>query len=570
MSQIRSTLRLIDRIEQAQASGQAVILRGNTGDLFVGPDGNPTWLRLVLASWAASQDRGTVCYSPAGGAQPLTPPDYQPIRLQLPQHDLPPVPAIENLLREVRRAKDQPVQVILDWAEHALPDLGEMTGPDQDRVVELLADFVAAPQVIERGHRLLLIARVGGLDERLARLPGVVVLDVPHPNYAERLAFINRLLTSQVVEPLLLEDGLSAEAFATLTGGLTLDDLQRGRRLSRCGGPLGRSWAQAAKIDTLRRQGSDGPVVYEPGNGLADASGLPQFRYLIDRARRAGRYPRAIMAAGPPGVGKTLLARILGDVLGIPVVGLGNFRSRYVGETERNLAERLELVESLSPCVLHIDEIDQAVGHRQEGDSADGGTSERALASLMTFLGDRTRSEHVTVFATTNRPDLLDSAMFDRFTIIPVLHPTPIESAGILRIAAEREGRTIDEASAIKVIENFGMVLTGRVLVDVLDEAMTAADLEGETTAIGAHHLEETLADLNMALDPQEHEHLALRAIAMTSFKRYLPWRAARALGDPVHWQAYLLPLLNDAGTDLDMAKVNARLAVLEGRGGRR
>jgi hypothetical protein len=556
---------LIQRIDRAHVGARAAILQGNTGDLFVGPDGNPTWLRLVLASWGAGQGRGTVSYSPVRGAQLLTPPGCDPLRLPLPGREQQPTVAIEELLRDVRRYGDSAL-VILDWAEHPLPDQHEMVDPDRDRTVELLADFVTDPQAIERGHRLVVIARAGGVDPRLSRLPGFELIEVTLPNHAERLAFINRLLDPKVGEPLRLEEGMTADSFATLTGGLSLDDIHRGRRVSHCTGPIGRTWAQATKIDRRRSSSGQGLTVHEPGNGLADLSGLPQFRYLVQRAMKVGRFPRAILASGPPGVGKTLMARAIGDIMGIPVYSLGNFRSRYVGDSESNLERNLRDVESSAPCVLILDEIDQLVGRRQEGDSADAGTSERSLAMLMTFLGDRNRSEHVTIFATTNRPDLLDSAMFDRFTIIPVLHPTPIEAAGILTVAARVEGRSIDEEEATKVIENHGELLTGRVLVDVLDEAMTAADLEGETTSVGASHLGEALADLNMALDPEEHEHLALRAIKMTTFKRYLPWRAAQALGEPSYLPSYLVPLLDDNGTDIDMSKLNARLSELERR----
>jgi Cdc6-like AAA superfamily ATPase len=565
MSQTPSTLQLIERVNRAHIGARAAILHGNTGDLFVGPDGKSTWLRLVLASWGAGQGQGTISCSPVRGAQLLTPPGHEPLTLHLPHREQQPTAAIEDLLREVRRSEDS-VLVILDWAEHPLPDLHDMVDPERDRMVELLANFVSDPHAIERGHRLVVIARAGAVDRRLARLPGFELIDVPLPNHAERLAFVNRLLDPKVGEPLRLEDGMTAEAFATLTGGLSLDDLNRGRRFSRCAGPIGRAWAQTTKIDRRRSSSSQGLTVHEPGNGLADVSGLPQFRYLVERAMKVGRFPRAILAAGPPGVGKTLMARAIGDVMGIPVYSLGNFRSRFVGDTESNLEHLLRDVESSAPCVLILDEIDQLVGHRQEGDSADGGTSERSLAMLMSFLGDRNRSEHVTIFATTNRPDLLDPAMFDRFTIIPVLHPTPIEAAGILAVAARVEGRIIDTESATKVIANYGQLLTGRVLVDVLDEAMTTADLDGESTAVSASHLDETLADLNMALDPLEHEHLALRAIKMTTFKRYLPWRAAQALGEPVYLPSYVTSLLHDDRMDIDMNKLNSRLNELEGR----
>jgi hypothetical protein len=159
---------------------------------------------------------------------------------------------------------------------------------------------------------------------------------------------------------------------------------------------------------------------------------------------------------------------------------------------------------------------------------------------------------------------LLDPAMFDRFSIVPVLHPDPQEAAQILQIAAGRQGRQVDIADARAVVEEFRGLSTGRVLVDVVERAMVLAQLDGSPTEIGRGHLARAFADLLMALDPLEHEFLALRAIELTTFRAFLPWNAARWLGEEPHLPAYLRPLLGVDG-DIDPDRLRGRLQELVG-----
>lgn len=549
----RSTLRLLARLEAAQATGQAVVLDGNTADVFVAPDASPRRLEYLLAGGAAAAGRGCVIISPVAGARQLTPPGCSPVPLQLPAAGMPPAQAAEAVMGALATSA-RPVLVILDWAE--LYDQ-----PDAARLVELAGACTGEPGFAAGGHRLVIIGRTDGPDERLTRLPGVCRVEVPLPDHTERLCMLERLCRADAERPLRVADGLGVDRLATLTGGLRLDDLLRARDASTVDRPLDLAWVQTKKTAALARV-SDGLRVSPPGAGMTDVAGLPQMRRLIDECRATGRAPQRILLAGPPGVGKTLVVCAIADELGLPAVALGQFRSRWVGDSERNLERVLATVEALSPCVLHIDEFDQAIGQRNTGASADGGTSERIYQQLLTFLGDNQRAERVTVIGTSNRPDALDPAMFDRFTIIPVLHPTPEEAVAILEVAARRAGRQIDAAAARALIEAHGGLLTGRVLVAVLERAMVFADPSAPT--IGAEPLGQAFADLLMALDPVEHELLALTAIRLCSFRSHLPWVAARDRGEQPHIPAYLDPLLDEHG-ELQIDRLGARLAELKG-----
>lgn len=389
------------------------------------------------------------------------------------------------------------------------------------------------------------------------------MINVELPDYGERHAFIERALSPTRGTAMQLAEGMTSDGLASLSGGLQLNDLARARAQSLSGSPIGRDWVQAEKAEALGRSAGGSLTVYPPGGGFNDIAGLPQVRRIVEESRDSGLVPRRILFCGPPGVGKTLCVTAVADELGLAATALGNVRSMWVGESERNLGRLINAAEALAPVVLHIDEIDQAIGPRQTGQSADGGTSERLLGRIMTFLGANTE-KRITVIATSNRPDLLDPAMFDRFTIVPVLHPTPIEAAHILDIAARREGRQVDRAQAEAAVRKHNGLLTGRVLVDVLDRAITFAAVEGGQLTIEQRHLDDAFDDLQMAVDPLEHERLALLAISLTTFKSYLPWEAAQHFGMKPELPPYLPPLLDGNGR-IDQGKLRSRLDALAG-----
>ena len=96
---------------------------------------------------------------------------------------------------------------------------------------------------------------------------------------------------------------------------------------------------------------------------------------------------RGVLLIGPPGTGKTMLARAIGRLVGLPVVDfrISSLMNSYLGETERRFARAFATLEAMAPNVVFIDEIEKAFGGSSE---RDGGTMMRCTGSLLTWLSE--------------------------------------------------------------------------------------------------------------------------------------------------------------------------------------
>ena len=133
----------------------------------------------------------------------------------------------------------------------------------------------------------------------------------------------------------------------------------------------------------------------------ADIGGLEVLKGWLDQRHRAfseeaRRYglplPRGVLLVGPQGTGKSLTARAIAHSWGMPLLRLdvGRLFAGLVGASEARTREMIQRAEAMAPCVLWIDEIDKGFGLGMGGAGADGrsdgGTSQRVLASLLTWM----------------------------------------------------------------------------------------------------------------------------------------------------------------------------------------
>jgi SpoVK/Ycf46/Vps4 family AAA+-type ATPase len=141
---------------------------------------------------------------------------------------------------------------------------------------------------------------------------------------------------------------------------------------------------------------------------FADVGGLRALRRWLELRRKPFLdpqpgldRPKGIMLLGVQGSGKSLAAKAVAGVWGVPLLRLdfGTLYNKFFGETERNLRESLAAAESMAPCVLWIDEIEKGIAGDAAGGS-DGGVSRRVLGTLLTWLSER--KSGVFIVATAN------------------------------------------------------------------------------------------------------------------------------------------------------------------------
>jgi|WetSurMetagenome_2_1015567.scaffolds.fasta_scaffold06950_3 ATP-dependent 26S proteasome regulatory subunit len=121
--------------------------------------------------------------------------------------------------------------------------------------------------------------------------------------------------------------------------------------------------------------------------------------------------PRGIILHGPPGTGKTMFAKACAKALGIPMIHLtpSDLYRGIVGESEGRIKHLTELIESLAPVVVFIDEVDQLFQRREAVASTDSGVNRRILNGLLMWLGDKNRGTYV-IGATNRVMDMDDAA----------------------------------------------------------------------------------------------------------------------------------------------------------------
>jgi cell division protease FtsH len=213
--------------------------------------------------------------------------------------------------------------------------------------------------------------------------------------------------------------------------------------------------------------------------------------------RLGGRIPKGVLIVGPPGSGKTLLARAVAGEADVPFFFLSGseFVEMFVGVGAARVRDLFEQAKEKAPCIVFIDELD-AIGKSRAGATGFiGGHDEReqTLNQLLVEMDGFDSSKGVIIMAATNRPEVLDAALlragrFDRQVVVD--RPDVRGREAILRVHA-RHVRLAPEVS-LQVIAARTPGFAGADLANILNEAALLAARKGKD-AVEQADLEEAI-----------------------------------------------------------------------------
>ena len=438
------------------------------------------------------------------------------------------LPLVETFARK-KLAEGAKVALVIDFAESIAPaqDFAGMGAEDRYALVTLVR-WAQDPQFRRGECAICLVAEnVAELSPRLSRNPYVATIEVPLPDEADRLDYIQWKFKDKA--PAAMSD-LTYESLAKRTAGVSRAQLDRILGEALAGVRLTDEAVKQRKKEIIQAECHGLLEFIEPRFNLDYVAGHEKCKSMLRAASSALRngdtdvVPMGYLIAGPIGTGKTFLATCFAGEIGIPVVKFLNFRSQWQGVTEGNLEKIFNLLRAMSPVAVMIDEADAFLGNR--GQSGDSGTSARVFASIAAFMGNTEFRGKIVWFLLTCRPDLLPVDLKRQGRAeehLALFYPeTKAERAELVKVMAKKAGVTLELAADTEFLPAGVERLSGADIEAMLVRAKFRA-LTNARRAVTKEDLDATLADFIPPSYPAEVELQTLAAIVECTSRELIP-----------------------------------------------
>jgi cell division protease FtsH len=325
-----------------------------------------------------------------------------------------------------------------------------------------------------------------------------------------------------------------------------------------------------------------GRVTFEDVAGVDEAK--ESLQEIVDFLRDpqkfqklGGRIPKGVLLVGPPGSGKTLLARAIAGEAGVHffTISGSDFVEMFVGVGASRVRDLFEQGKKNAPCIIFMDEIDAVGRHRGAGLGQGNDEREQTLNALLVEMDGFVSNEGVILIAATNRPDVLDPALvrpgrFDREIVVG--NPDIVGREHILKVHVRKV--PLAPGVDLKVVARGTPGFSGADLMNLVNEAALLA-ARRQRSAVGMREFEDA-KDKVMMGDERRTQVMSEEDRRLTAYRE--GGRAIVALhvpsSDPVH-KATIIPRGRSMGMvkqlpesdqiSMTLEQMTSRLAVMMG-----
>lgn len=417
----------------------------------------------------------------------------------------------EKVLVHIKRTQTAGAYVLCDFHPYL----------DDPKVVRLLKDISLNQQAAP--HKVVLVSHRLSLPRELARHAAQLPMSLPSEE--EILAMIReeaKRWSQQNGGERIKTDNATLQKLVNNLRGLPHQDVRRLARgaiaddgaITDCDLPEV-SKAKFALMDM------DGVLQFEYSTAhLRDVAGLDTLKNWLQHRKHAvvsgngagsKDAPKGVLLFGVQGGGKSLAAKAIAGIWGLPLLRLdmAALYDKYIGETERKLREALQLADTMAPCVLWMDEIEKGLA-QSDSNSA---LPKRLLGTLLTWMSER--KTHVFVVATSNDisqmpPELMRKGRFDEIFFVDLPDAKARAAVFVIHMgkrAIERTEFDIDQLALLS--DGF----TGAEIEQAVVSATYAAAAREET--VSQSHIVQALVNTRPLSVIMSEQMSALRAWAL-------------------------------------------------------
>ena len=428
--------------------------------------------------------------------------------------------------------------LIVDFPEKIIPAAEDSSSTSEERMsLVTLMKWATSQDFRQHDVGVILVTETSTkIQADLLQNPHVAQINIELPDADERLRYLKSNTGQKLLACGTAPGGLSPEDLALRTSGLNIIRLQNlVAEAAKNNQPITLEYVSKSKKNLIE-EFCQGLVKFKDpkpnltleavATHVAAKKKLRELAWLF-KNNKTDVIEKGVLLPGRVGVGKSFLIDAFASECGLPMMEMGDFRSKWVGDTERQQSRILMTIKALGPVIVVVDEADAVFGSRAGG-GEDNGVSGRVFAAFAAHIGDASLRGRELWIAMTSRPDLLtiDLKRQGRFGLCIPLFPAQNDKDILELFSTVLSFKRITLAPDVitRIQTLMGQKpLTGSDVEAIVIRAKEIAVLAGRDADIQVSDVTEAVESFIDALDPELLRLQELAAVLACSDSRYLP-----------------------------------------------